>query len=226
MSLRLDWCSHDAVVYACKNWHYSKSIPVPPLVKIGVWENEKYIGCVLFSRGASSNIGKPYKLNQTEICELTRVALNSHDSEVTRIVAIAMKMMFKQNPKLKLIVSYADPNQGHEGTIYKAGNWIYQGKTKPTKKYIDKNGREYHSRQVSKTGITTQFGNKRMMPKIDDLEVIHELPKHKFIYPLDKDWYNQYCVSSEKVSRSTSVENRRGSTDPDAPTIDNKRNEC
>ena len=77
--LKIDWATHEAAKYACENWHYSKSIPVPPLVKIGVWENSKFIGVLIFSRGASSNLLKPYGLDQTEGCELTRVSLTKQD---------------------------------------------------------------------------------------------------------------------------------------------------
>ena len=48
--LKLDWCDIKAARFACMNWHYSKSVPVGKLVKVGVWENKKYIGCVLFGR--------------------------------------------------------------------------------------------------------------------------------------------------------------------------------
>ena len=74
MSLRLDWCSHAAAKYAVQHWHYSQSLPTPPLVRIGVWEDERFIGCVLFSRGANNNIGKTYGLGSTEVAELTRIA--------------------------------------------------------------------------------------------------------------------------------------------------------
>ena len=50
--LKLDWCSHEAARWAVEHWHYSKSMPTPPVVKIGVWEDERFIGVVLFSRGA------------------------------------------------------------------------------------------------------------------------------------------------------------------------------
>lgn len=84
------------------------------MVKVGAWEDGKFIGVVIFSRGATVNIGKPYKMDQTEICELTRVALTNHVTPVTRIVAIAIKMLRKQSPGMKLIISYADVDQGHE----------------------------------------------------------------------------------------------------------------
>lgn len=60
--LRVDWATYEAAKYACEHWHYSKSLPLPPMVRIGVWENGKYIGVIIFSRGASPNLGKQYGL--------------------------------------------------------------------------------------------------------------------------------------------------------------------
>ena len=111
--LKLDWCSHEAAKYAVMNWHYSKTMPSGKLTKIGVWENCTFIGCVLFGRGASNNIGKPYGLLQTGCCELVRIALKSHISTVTRIVGISIRLIRSQSPGLRLIVSYADPEQKH-----------------------------------------------------------------------------------------------------------------
>ena len=95
MSLRLDWCSHEAAKYAVEHWHYSKCMPAGKIVKIGVWENEEYIGCVLYSRGANNHLGSQYNLDQTELCELTRVALTNHKNTVSRIVSISIKMLIK-----------------------------------------------------------------------------------------------------------------------------------
>ena len=95
MTLRLDFCSKDAAKYACKKWHYSKKVPSGKTVDIGVWENDKFIGAVIFGQGACPNIEKPYGLNKTEICELSRVALTNHKAPVTKILAISIKMLKK-----------------------------------------------------------------------------------------------------------------------------------
>ena len=186
IDLKLDWATHEAAKYACEKWHYSKSVPVPPLVKVGVWESEIYIGCVLFSRGATQNLVKPYGLKQTEGCELTRIALKSHAAPVSRIMSLAIKFLKKSNPKLRLIVSFADPNQGHYGGIYQATNWIYTGKTPPSVEYLDYRGNRWHGRQVSKAGVKVQFGSARKTPKIADCEKIYCDGKHRYLYPLDK----------------------------------------
>jgi len=126
--LRLDFCSFHSARYAVENWHYSHSMPAGKLVKIGVWEDEQFIGAVIFGRGANNNSAKSFGLKQNECCELVRVALKEHETSVTRIISIALKILKKNNPGIQLVFSYADEtNQGHKGIIYKAGNWNYVG---------------------------------------------------------------------------------------------------
>lgn len=174
VELKLDWCSHEAAKYAVEKWHYSHVVPAGKLVKIGVWENKIFIGCVIFSRGANNNIGKPYKLKQTEICELTRVALHKHETPVSRIVAIAIKMLCKQSPEIRLMVSYADQiQQGHMGGIYQAMNWVYSGSSQAQREVIV-NGQLMHKRTAN-----SLFGT------IKGLEKSQILWKHTYLYPLD-----------------------------------------
>jgi len=96
-NLKINWATHEAAKYACTNWHYSKSMPVGKIVKIGAWENEKFIGVVLFSRGAAPTLGAFLGLSQLESCELTRVALDKHINPVSKILSLAIKFLKKTN---------------------------------------------------------------------------------------------------------------------------------
>jgi hypothetical protein len=184
VELQIDYCSHKASKYAVERWHYSKTLPVPPLVKIGVWENSKFIGVVIFSRGASCNLLKPYGLKQTEGCELTRVALNRHKTPVTRIIKIAVLFLKKSSKNLRLIVSFADPKYGHHGGIYQGGNWIYSGCSAKQKEYF-KGGRRLHSRQVSEKGWNIQQGAVRRTVKPSECRIVNLEGKHRYLMPLD-----------------------------------------
>jgi len=104
LKLKIDWASHEAASYACLNWHYSKRMPRFKLVKIGAWENDKFIGVVLFGWGATQDLVKPYGLKMTQGCELTRIALKEHKSPVSKIMALAIKFLKKSNPGIRLIV--------------------------------------------------------------------------------------------------------------------------
>lgn len=128
--LKIAWCSAKASKYACVRWHYSRTMPSGKTAKLGVWEDGRFIGSVIFGSGANRNIGMPYGLNQHQVCELVRVALDKHKTPVTRIISICLKMLRKRYPGLKVVVSYADTEQGHQGIIYKAGNWVFEGETK------------------------------------------------------------------------------------------------
>lgn len=185
--LRVDWATHAAARYACENWHYSKSVPVPPLVKVGVWEANKYIGVILFSRGANNNMLKPFGLSVTEGCELTRVALSGHCAPVSRIIKIALKFLRDNSPGLRLIVSFADPSHGHHGGIYQAGGWIYTGKQQDSVEWLAPDGKVWHGRMVKTKGWTTCHGVRRKTWRPDQCTKVIKPGKHRYLMPLDAE---------------------------------------
>ena len=169
VELCLDWCSHQAAKHAVEHWHYSGSLPPPPMRRIGVWETGRFVGCVLFARGASSNLLKPYGLKMTEGCELVRVALRDHWTPVSRIVAIALKILGRAEPGLRLVLSFADPAQGHHGGIYQAGGWLYLGTTASTYMYRDRAGKVWHNRMVSGERLADRL--RQATPRAEDQPV-------------------------------------------------------
>jgi len=183
---RLDWASHAAAKYACEAWHYTGRIPPGTSVRIGVWEDDRFIGVVVFSRGPSGHLGSAFGLDITQVCELSRIALDDHETPVTQIVSPALRMLRQRCPGLRLVISFADPAQGHVGRIYQAGNWIYLGRTAPSKAHIDPEGRIRHDRNVSASGFKSIFGKTTLVPPRDACTPI-ELPgKFRYAMPLDK----------------------------------------
>ena len=69
-----------AARYAVEHWHYSQRMPVGRSTYIGVWEDKRFVGVVIFGRGASPHLGTAYQLTPMECVELTRVALRDHDA--------------------------------------------------------------------------------------------------------------------------------------------------
>lgn len=172
--LHLAWCNSKAATYACETWHYSRKHPSGKSVRVGVWENDIFIGCVIFGTGASPQIGKPFGLKNYQICELTRVALNRHKTPVTRIVSIAIKMLRKQSPALRMIISYADPEQGHHGGIYQGGNWVYVGVSQSKWTVMGLHNRSF-------------AGSMAKVPENMKKHIKKHIPKYKYCYPLDNE---------------------------------------
>jgi hypothetical protein len=183
--LKLDWCSHAAAKYAVEHWHYSRRMPMPPIVSIGVWEDSAYIGCVLFARGANMNIGTPYGLSMTQCAELVRVAITSHATPVTRIVAVAFKFLRSSSPGLRLLVSYADPSEGHHGGIYQGGGWVYAGRGSEATEFLH-DGRWKHQREVTAVSFaSTGHPGSGKASRISELPRRTKQGKHKYLMPLD-----------------------------------------
>ena len=187
MNLRLDWCSHEAVRYANKHWHYSDSLPSGKLIKIGVWEGGEFIGVIIYSDGASPNLLKPYKLSRFEGCELSRIALKEHKTEVSKMISISLKMLKGKCPKLKLVISFADQNQNHHGGIYQSANWIFAGNGKSSLQWFY-NGRWIHQRSMGAIMPIRMCENIKTR-KIKD--------KYKYLYPLDKKTRKQIELLSK-----------------------------
>jgi hypothetical protein len=224
VSLVVAPCSHDAAKYAVLNWHYSKTLPVGKSYKCGVWEDGNFVGAVLYGWGANHNLSKPYGLDMTECVELVRVAMRAHTSFVSQVVAQSLRLLKRDNPLLRLVVSFADPYQKHHGGIYQAGNWIYAGSSGSKTEWM-LNGKMLNRRAY--TG--ENFGSPKM--KLPDGSVPIEVPgKHRYLYPLDRAMRRQvqrlalpYPSADEgsTVSRDTSgveVQVRPLPSAPERPT--------
>jgi hypothetical protein len=184
--LHLAFCGYEAALFACKAFHYSRSLPASRRVCIGVWEDGRFIGAIVFSRGAARHIGKPFGLRQSEVCELTRVALRDHVTPTSRIMAIALRLLTRQSPGLKLVISYSDPQHGHDGRgVYAAGNWLYLGLTHP-EALLKVHGQCRHPRSIG-----SKFGCRDiewLRTHVDPhAERIVTAPKHKYAFPFDAD---------------------------------------
>jgi len=186
-TLKILPCSFEAAKHAVMNYHYSRRMPSGKLFKLGVWENDVFIGAVIFGRGANNHLAKSFGLLQTEAVELVRVALKSHIAPVSKIVAISLKLLKQYNPGLKMCISYADlTNQGHMGTIYQASNWIYLGERKTIKgSYYKINGQIMHGRSVR-----AKWGSDKNIPY--EWEYADQMTKHLYIFCFDKALNEQY----------------------------------
>jgi hypothetical protein len=185
--MRLEKASYKAVSFACLNYHYAKRIPAQPMTGFSVFNDKnEFCGVVVFNIGIG-NISKPFNLPNGSVCELVRVALNGKQESTSKTVAIAVKLFKKINPLCKLLVSYADSDQNHNGVIYQAMNWTFVSSHKTGDKFINpKTGKDIHSRSHSPKGYNIQFGERKKVLNTNDLIRIKTGLKHKYIYPIDK----------------------------------------
>jgi hypothetical protein len=199
VELKVGPVGHEAARWAVTRWHYSHKLPTGKLVKVGAWEDGRFIGVVLFSRGASQHLPLPYGLTQAECCELTRVALTDHASPVSQIVAEALRILRRTNPGMRLVVSFADEKEGHHGGIYQAGNWIYAGHATP-QRYLEIHGRLVHPRSMyGKFGPGAKPQSVTWLREHVDANArwVHQPPKHRYLMPLDRRMRRQVAALAQ-----------------------------
>ena len=209
--LRMDWATHAAAKYAVEHWHYSRTLPLGGLVKVGVWESGAFIGCVIFAQGNNQHQGAAYGLTMFEVVELCRVALNAHANPVTRIVSLSLKFLKQRCQKTRLVVSYADPEQGHHGGIYQGGNWVFIGTGGSTEAFYDAYGNRIHTRTAAPNGNKKQFGRNTSRHRGMVASRVTLLPKWKYLYALDAEMRERILPLSKPYPK------RAGSDTKDTP---------
>lgn len=70
------------------------------------------------------------------------------------LIGRSIRLIKQYHPRWEYLLTYADSGEGHDGTIYKATNWDYLGRTRGEQLWVDSDGK-YISRKSTR-GRTVQ----------------------------------------------------------------------
>lgn len=182
--MRISRATAEAIRYACLKFHYAKAIPSVSYGYNVFNDNDEWCGCICYGTGANYNIGTEYGLVTGEVLELVRVALNGKQGITSKAVSLSMKQLHKDAPLVKLIVSYADVDQNHYGTLYQALSFIYVG-THVGDRYFIINGKKTHRKTIHSRGVKNNLKSvqKYLDPKATEF---FSLGKRKYLFSFDK----------------------------------------
>ena len=136
-----------------EKWHYSGIVPTGRNIFFGCYDKDGYLYAV-----ADYGIGvNPYQapflaresgwdITNDVLLELKRLCRiePKQDIPLTRFLSLCHKKLKKMG--YKFIVSFSDPEENHNGGIYKAANFTHMGKTNPEMHLLDENGKKRHRR--------------------------------------------------------------------------------
>lgn len=174
--MRLEKASTKAIKYSCLTFHYAKVMPIVSIAYSVFNDVNEWCGCITFGGGAGANMGMPYKLRYGQYLELTRMALNGKQESTSKAMSIAIKLIKKSCPSVKLLISYADKAQNHFGTIYQATNWYFVDDIISSGEEVFYKGKWTHNRMSSQ--VTKEYYKTLLKRK--------KSGKYKYIFPLDK----------------------------------------
>lgn len=158
--------------------HYSHSMPSAE-VSLGLYYKDRCAGVVVYGPSASSKMKQ--SLPSSNYLELVRLfAFDWTPKNVeSYLIGQSIKWIRNHRSDIKVLVSFADPSEGHFGTIYQATNWLYCGKSLGDKWYII-DGKKTHPRSV-----VAKYGT-RSEPKLRKMGVNFSRKtlegKHRYIY--------------------------------------------
>jgi len=175
-----------------EKYHYSKNINgVKSDYCFGMFEKEtnNMVGAMIYGGMAMANQYKKYGEKQEDVTELRRLVLidDTPKNSESFFIGYSIKWL-KKNTNIKVIVSYADPNYGHVGTIYKATNFKHVGMTSKGRVIIWDN-KKYHDKTIRTKykGELKPFA-KKVKDALENGEAYYKKQdgKHIYVYNIDK----------------------------------------
>lgn len=122
--------------------HYARRMPMVSHA-YGLIHNGELVGIVTYGIPASQHLcrGICGSDKKDAVIELNRLCLlYNRKNEASMLVARSLKLL----PRPKVVVSYADTDQGHTGFVYQACNFMFTGTTKERTDIASEDGK--HSR--------------------------------------------------------------------------------
>jgi hypothetical protein len=172
--------------------HYSGKVVPNSTLHFGCFLDGKLHGVMQYgpSINKKGTINLVEGTGWNEFIELNRMAFDDYLPKYSesRCIAISIKLIKKNAPQIKWIISFADGTQCGDGTIYRASGFKLVGLAKNAG-ICKLNGKIVHIKKTYDMKLTSSFMKKSDIPKLKqkgyDAEIIdgHQL---KYIYLIDK----------------------------------------
>lgn len=179
--------THAAGKSIIERYHYLHSYPGGTQLAIGIFLEEKIVGAMALGVGSFNGHALVEGATQRDCLTLSRFWLSDElpKNSASRVLGVLMGML-RRNTSVKFLLTYADPSQGHIGTIYQATNWIYTGMSVPMSLYSIGDGAPKHSRSFSQEyGIrSVRHFSSHGITLTETLQP----PKHRYVKFLVPSW--------------------------------------
>lgn len=146
MAELLDNEARQAAIETIRTNHYTHSVPSGKSYYVRFGD-----ALVVWSIPANRNIAKFILGWPGKVWELSRLwAPDGHAANLLTQAISGAVAVIKRLERPDALVSYADPNAGHRGGVYRAASWTYHGKSEEVRTYRAPDGqtvarRAFHS---------------------------------------------------------------------------------
>jgi hypothetical protein len=152
--------------------HYLQKRPAIVLLSLIMLCETSPVGCVVYS-APPREVDKRYNGKSWELARLYLLDEVPRNAE-TWLIGKSVRYIEQNFPDVKVLISYADPSVGHNGTIYRAANWKEDGRTDDERKTPRC---DYYDARTGK-----KYGRRGNMPKDAIVERRPRVSKFRFVY--------------------------------------------
>lgn len=146
LQFRIDKIPHALADEWVRSWHYSRRIPTGQNICYGLFTPDRELYAVIVY-GIGVNPYQAKFLGVESVMEIKRMCRSEppRNYPLSRFIALTSKMLAKEFP-FDCLVAFADPEHGHEGTVYKASGFVFHGQTNAEYHTQDAAGEKRHRR--------------------------------------------------------------------------------
>ena len=165
-SLHIQECKWESVKHLFLNYHYLKTMPAGIMAVYGLFDENKFkcLGACVFTNGRIQYEGVYLEFARLWITDDLGKNIESY------FVSRCLKLLAAKHSSYKGVVTWSDCNIGHDGTIYKALNFVFDGKSRVVNKYKGTNKKTIYQRTATKGSVL----------------IAKDKPKNRFVYYFDK----------------------------------------
>ena len=174
--------------------HYLHTLAGGTHLAFGVFVGSGLLGAITFGVGPFNMPSLVAGATAHECLALTRLWLSDElpKNSASKVLGIVMRAL-RRHTSVKFVVTYADPAQGHLGTIYQASGWLYTGLSEAMPLYDIGDGKIRHSRSLSHA-----YGSHSLKHFIAHgvaVRVVPQARKHRYVRFLAPCWRQRLRVS-------------------------------
>lgn len=177
--------------------HYAKRWPSISW-SFGLFDDHKLVGVCTYGTPASAPLKRGICGEELKdsVIELNRLCLlDNKKNEASYLVSASLRLL----PKGKVVVSFADTEQGHKGTVYQAANFIYCGLSAKRTDWKVKGLEHLHGQTIADEFRGVKNRSQAMRDKYgDDFYLKPRSRKHRYVYFVGSKSFKKKALSALK----------------------------
>ena len=175
--------------------HYAKRWPSITW-SFGLFYGGELVGVCTYGTPASATLKRGICGDELKdsVIELNRLCLRDNKkNEASFLVSASLRLL----PKGKIVVSFADTEQGHKGTVYQAANFIYCGLSAKRTDWKVKGLEHLHGQTIADEFRGVKNRAQAMRDKYgDDFYLKPRSRKHRYVFAVGSKTFKKKVISA------------------------------